>query len=160
MKIHAWAVGIAIASTMASTLAQDKGDDFVGYWITAQGDGIVELKRCSLFKDAPPTALCGEIVWDREVENPNRSVALDCNRKVFQATKFNAGVWTEGWAFDTRTRKFHSIKLRLKDGNLHARAYVGSEVNGATEVFTRVDTVPRGCEQRAPDPTSVKGAGK
>lgn len=160
MKIHAWVAGMVMVSTMASTLAQDKGEDFVGYWMTAQREGIVELKRCSLFKDAPVTALCGEIVWDAEVDNLNRKAPLDCNRKVFQAAKFDAGVWKEGWAFDTRSRKFHSVKLRLKDGNLHARAYVGSEVNGATEVFTRVAEVPRGCEQRAPDATSVKGVGR
>jgi uncharacterized protein (DUF2147 family) len=160
MKIQAWVAGFAIVTAITATQAQDRSDDFVGYWMTAQQDGIVELKRCPLFKDAPLTALCGEIVWDPEVDNPNRKAALDCNRKVFQATKFEAGVWKEGWAFDTRTRKFHSVKLRLKDGSLHARAFVGSEINGVTEIFTRVVEVPRGCEQRVPDATSVKGVGR
>lgn len=160
MKVNAWMTALAIGAAMAAAQAQDRADDFVGYWMTAQRDGVVQLARCPLYKDAPPTGLCGVIVWDAEVENPNRSQALDCNRKVFEATKFDSGVWKDGWAFDTRTRKFHSARLRLKDGNLHVRAYVGSEINGATEVFTRVDAVPRGCEQRAPDPTSVKGIGK
>lgn len=159
MKVNAWMTGLAIGSAMAAAQAQDKADDFTGYWITAQRDGVVQLSRCPLYKDAPPTGLCGVIVWDVEVDNPKRSQALDCNRKVFEATKFDNGVWKDGWAFDTRTRKFHSVKLRLKDGNLHVRAYVGSEINGLTEVFTRVDSVPRGCELRVPDATSVRGAG-
>jgi uncharacterized protein (DUF2147 family) len=161
MKMRTLLKAVAVCAAIGAAQAQDRAaDDFVGHWITAQGDGIVQLIRCPLYKDAPPTALCGAIVWDAEVNNPNRSTALDCNRKVFQATKFDNGVWKEGWAFDVRTRKFHSARLRLKDGNLHVRAFVGSEINGTTEVFTRVDTVPRGCELRAPDPTSVKGAGR
>lgn len=157
MKVTAWMAALAVGAAMGSAQAQDKADDFTGYWMTAQRDGVVQLTRCPLYKDAPPTGLCGVIVWDPEVDNPKRSQALDCNRKVFEATRFDAGVWKDGWAFDTRTRKFHSARLRLKGGQLHMRAYVGSEINGVTEVFTRVDAPPRGCEQRSPDPTSVKG---
>lgn len=160
MKMNAWVTGLVIGSAMGAGQAQDKADDFVGHWMTLQRDGIVQLTRCPLYKNAPPTALCGVIVWDAEVDNPKRSNALDCNRKVFEATRFDNGVWKDGWAFDTRTRKFHSARLRMKDGNLHVRAYVGSEINGATEVFTRVADIPPGCEDRRPESTSVTGVGR
>lgn len=120
MKGNAWMTGLTIGSAMAVAQAQDKADDFTGYWMTAQRDGVVQLARCPLYKDAPPMGLCGVIVWDVEGDNPKRSQALDCNRKVFEATKFDSGV---------------------------------------TEVFARVDAVPRGCELRVPDSTSVRGAG-
>ena len=150
---------VAAASVASTAWAQDGADEFVGYWKTAEGDGIVQLKRCPLFKNAPPTALCGRVVWDAEVNNPARKTALDCNRKVFEASKFDGSAWSEGWAFDTRKRKFYSAKLRLKGGYLHVRAYVGSEVNGETEIFTRVSEVPPGCETREADATSVRGVG-
>ena len=149
----------AVAATTVPARSADTGEEFVGYWQTAQGDGVVQLKRCSIYKDAPPTALCGVIVWDAESANPRRTAPLDCNRKVFEATKFDAGVWKDGWAFDTRKNKFYSVKLRLKDGRFHARAYVGSEITGETEIFTRVAQVPLGCDGRQPESTSVKGVG-
>lgn len=160
MKMSTVFAGMLIGACVGHAQAQDNGDDFVGYWKTAHGEGIVQLQRCPLYKNAPLTALCGVIVWDAEVNNPQRSTSLDCNRKVFEASKFDGGVWREGWAFDTRKRKFYSAKLRLKGGNLHVRAYVGSEINGETEIFTRVAEVPPGCADRKPESISVNGAGR
>jgi len=137
--------------------AQVNGDEFSGYWKTAEGDGIVQLQKCSMYKFAPPTALCGVIVWDVEVNNPKRTLPLDCNRKIFEATRFENGVWQNGWAFDTRQKKFYNTKLRMKDGQLRVRVFVGTEVNGETMVFTRVNEVPPGCEGKQPDASSVKG---
>lgn len=159
LKSWCTAAMLAAAGMAGPAWAQEGADEFVGYWKTAEGDGIVQLKRCPLFKNAPPTALCGVVVWDAEVSNPTRKSALDCNRKVFEASKFDGTAWSEGWAFDTRKRKFYSAKLRLKGGYLHMRAYVGTEVNGETEIFTRVAEVPSGCEARTADATSVRGVG-
>lgn len=145
---------------LGSALAQNNGDEFIGNWLAAQGEGIVQLSRCPLYKNAPATALCGVIVWDAEVDNPKRRTSLDCNRKVFEASKYEDGVWKDGWAFDTRSRKFHSAKLRIKNGHLHMRAFVGNEINGETEIFTRVADVPRGCEGRQPEATSVTGTSR
>ncbi len=151
---------VSISSiTPRQAWAAGGGDDFVGLWRTPEGDGIVQLQKCPLFRDAPPTALCGTIVWDREVNNAQRSTPLDCNRRIFEANKFDGVSWNQGWAFDTRKRKFYHSKLRLKDGRLHARIFVGSEVNGETVIFNRVDSVPAGCEGRQPDSTAVKGWG-
>jgi uncharacterized protein (DUF2147 family) len=160
MQMKAMFSGILIAGLAATAQAQESADDFVGFWKTAQGDGIVQLERCPMYKFAPPTALCGTIVWDAEVNNPHRTSPLDCNRKVFEATRYEAGVWKGGWAFDTRARKFYSVKLRMKGGDLSVRAFVGSEMNGQTETFTRVEAVPPGCEQRAPEAPSLKSSGK
>lgn len=150
-------VGVLPLLCVDFALAGVGSDEFLGYWKTPEGDGIVQLKRCALYRDAQPTALCGVVVWDSDAANPNRTIPLACNRKVFEAAKFDDGVWKDGWAFDTRRKKFFSVKLRLKDDNLHVRAFVGSEMNGDTEIFTRVTTVPAGCEGRMPEPTKVKG---
>jgi len=155
-----WLLAALGTALSPAARAEESGDEFVGYWKTAQGDGIVQLQRCAIYKDAPPTALCGVVVWDSAVDNPKRTTPLDCNRKIFEATRFEAGVWKDGWAFDTRKKQFYRVKLRLKDGYMHARAYVGSEVNGQTEIFTRVAAVPPGCDGRKPEATSVVGVGQ
>lgn len=141
-------------------MAADDSEAFIGYWKTLEGDGVVQLQRCSHFKNAPPTALCGTIVWDSAVNDPRRTTALDCNRKVLEAQRFENGAWKGGWAFDTRRKRFYNVTLRLKDGQLHLRAYVGSELTGETEVFLRVTEVPKGCEGRTPESTTVKGVGQ
>lgn len=143
----------------ARAFAADTVDDFIGYWKTPQGDGIVQLQRCALYRNAPPSALCGVIVWDAEVNNPQRVSALDCNRKVFEAAKFENGVWKGGWAFDARSKKFYNAVLRLNGEFLSVRTYIGSEITGQTEIFTRVKEVPLGCEKKLPEATSVKGVG-
>ena len=134
-------------------------DEFVGFWETPQHDGVVKLEKCALFRDAPATALCGTVVWDRELLNPNRTIPSDCNRKIFEADKYDSGVWDRAWAFDTRRKKFFNAKLRIKDDKLVVRVFVGSEVNGETMVFARVGAPPAGCEGRSPESTSVTGIG-
>lgn len=56
------------------------------------------------------------------VDNPRRVASLDCHRKVFEASNFDGDVWKDGWAFDTRQRKFYSAGLRMKGGNPQVRA--------------------------------------
>jgi len=134
-------------------------DDFVGFWATPKHDGVVKLEKCALFRDAPATALCGTIVWDDQLSNPNRTTPSDCNRKIFEADKYESGVWDRAWAFDTTRKKFFNAKLRVKDDKLVVRVFVGSEVNGETMIFTRVAAPPAGCEGRSPESTSVTGIG-
>jgi uncharacterized protein (DUF2147 family) len=137
--------------------AEDSRDDFLGYWKTAEGDGVIQLERCAMYRNAALSALCGTLVWDVDVDNPRRTTPVACNRKIFEAARFEAGVWKNGWAFDVRRKKFFSAKLRLKDGQMHVRVYVGSEMNGETMVLTRVGEVPPGCEGKKPEATTVSG---
>ena len=158
MTIRVFFAAIVFFSLLRTVFAQTNGDEFIGFWTPVQGDGsVVQLKRCPLYKNSPSIALCGVVVWDPEVKNPKRDSPLDCNRKIFEASKYEDASWKEGWAFDIRKRKFYNARLRMKEGNLHVRAYVGSEVNGETEIFTRVEEVPGGCENHIPEPTSLKG---
>jgi len=140
--------GLCILFGYQLCFAADDGENFLGYWKTAQGDGIVQLRRCSSYNNGPLSALCGYIMWDIELNNTHRTLPLDCHRQVFEATKFEDGIWKNGWAFDTRKNKVYHTKLRLKDGYLYVRSFIGSEITGETEVFSRVNEVPKGCEKR------------
>jgi uncharacterized protein (DUF2147 family) len=144
---------------MCFTASAQNADDFVGNWLTPAKDGIVRLERCSIGKGLPITALCGTVVWDAGVDDPKRTIPLDCNRKVAEYAKFESGVWTRGWVFDTRINKVYNSKLRIKDGNLHARAFLANEMYGETEVWTRVTTVPSGCGGKTFEHTPIKGYG-
>lgn len=135
-------------------------DDFLGNWLTPAKDGIVRLERCAIGKGLPQTALCATVVWDVNLNDAKRTILLDCNRKVAEYAKFESGVWTKGWVFDTRINKVYNSKLRMKEGNLHARAFLANEMYGETEVWTRVATVPAGCDGKSFENATIKGYGK
>jgi uncharacterized protein (DUF2147 family) len=148
---------IIFAAGFACTIAQaQNAEDFIGNWITPGGDGIVRLEMCSMGRGLPATALCGTVVWDIQLDNPKRTIPLDCNRKVVEYSKFENNAWTKGWAFDTRTNKTYNSKLRLKDGKLHSRAFLANEMFGETEIWTRVSIVPPGCEGKKFESTLLK----
>ncbi len=147
---------IFMAGFTAAAVQAQNAEDFVGNWITAAGDGIVRLEMCSMGRGLPATALCGTVVWDIQLDNPKRTVPLDCNRKVVEYSKFENNAWIKGWVFDIRTNKTYNSKLRLKEGKLHARAFLANEMFGETEIWTRVSTVPPGCEGKKFEGTLIK----
>jgi uncharacterized protein (DUF2147 family) len=151
--------GVILMASISFSAKAQNADDFVGNWLTPSKDGIVRLERCAIGRGLPTTALCGIVVWDAGVDDPKRTLPLDCNRKVAEYAKFESGVWTRGWVFDTRINKVYNSKLRIKDGNLHARAFLANEMYGETEVWTRVTTVPSGCGGKTFEHTPIKGYG-
>lgn len=117
-------------------------DDAKGRWLTAEKDGVIEFKPC----DDRPAALCGRIVWDKDAGGPKDS----CGLLIAQFQRFDADAWRDGWVFDPRDNKKYKGVLRVKEGDIHLRAYVGSEVLGQTEQMTRVEQLPAtpACAQR------------
>lgn len=148
----------ALACGAAIACAQS-ADDFTGLWSTAKKDAVVRMDRCKAHAQSlSATALCGTIVWDIELNNPNRTIPLDCNRKIVQLTRFNDGVWERGWAFDSRDEKSYEVKLRISEDRqkLIARLYVGNEMQGKNETFYRIAKVPPGCEGKRPERIVIK----
>lgn len=105
-----------------------------GLWMTAQKDAVVEFKPCSDREEA----LCGHIVWDKDAGTP----ADTCGVHIVRLERLAGDVWRDGWAYDPRDRKKYKATLRIKDGALLLRAYIGVEVLGQTESFSRVTALP------------------
>ncbi|WP_296442794.1 DUF2147 domain-containing protein [Rhodoferax sp. UBA5149] len=151
MNASQWKCVALLASALTCAARAQTADDYVGHWLTAAGDGVVSLERCALGKNSSSMGLCGVVVWDRNVEKPQRTEPLDCNRKVVEFAQFDGTSWTKGWAYDSRTNKTYRSKIRLKDGKLHARYYLGHEMFGESEVWARVSQVPSGCAGKSPE---------
>ena len=109
-------------------------DDAKGQWLTAEKDGVIEFRPC----DDKPAALCGRIVWDKDAGGPKDN----CGMLIAQFARYEGDAWREGWVFDPRDNKKYKGVLRVKGGDLHLRAFVGSEVLGQTEQMTRADELP------------------
>jgi uncharacterized protein (DUF2147 family) len=131
---------IAAALLVVAVGARGQGaDDAKGLWLSAQKDAVIEFKPCPDLK----TALCGTIVWDKDTID--KSKANDCGVRVVQVNRFADGAWRDGWAFDPRTKKHYKSIVRVKDGVLRVRAFIGTELLGETEELTRAEKLPPGC---------------
>lgn len=122
---------IGLLSSTAHALSPD---DAKGLWMSAEKDGVVEFKPCA----NKPTALCGHIVWDKDAGTPGDT----CGMQIAQLERFDEEAWRDGWLYDPRDKKKYKGVLRVKEGELHMRAFVGTEVLGQTEQMTRVETLP------------------
>ncbi|WP_343628653.1 DUF2147 domain-containing protein [Roseateles sp.] len=125
----------ALTALILTTLsAHAAPTDAAGLWLTAAKDAVIEFKPCA----DKPSALCGRIVWDKDAGTPKDT----CGVTVARLERYDGDAWRDGWVFDPRDNKKYKGALRLKSGELHLRAFVGTEILGQTERFSRVTELP------------------
>lgn len=105
-----------------------------GLWLTAAQDAVLEFKPCA----DQPAALCGRIVWDKDAGTAKDT----CGVQVARLGRYDNGAWRDGWAYDPRDKKKYKSVVRVKDGDLFIRAFIGVEILGQTEQLKRVSTLP------------------
>lgn len=124
-------IGAAIAATSAAAAGPE---DARGLWLTAAKDAVIEFKPCA----DRASALCATIVWDKDAGTPTDT----CGVRVAQLERHDGEAWRDGWVYDPRDRKKYKGAVRVKDGVLHIRAYIGTEILGQTELMTRTTALP------------------
>lgn len=134
LPIHLFRSAVLLAGVLSTAAQAQSQDDAKGLWLSAEKDGVIELKPCA----SKPTALCGHIVWDKDAGMSNDT----CGLQIARLERYDKDAWRDGWLYDPRDKKKYRGALRVKDGELHMRAFVGSEILGQTEQMTRVATVP------------------
>lgn len=128
MKMLVWTL------LLAATAAAAGPNDAKGLWQTADKAGVVEFQPC----DKKPSALCGRVVWDKDAGGSSDT----CDVAIAELQRYEGDAWREGWVFDPRDSKKYKGVLRVKNGEIHLRAFVGAEVLGQTEKFTRIAALP------------------
>src|SRR5262245_58482839 len=118
---------LALALPAASAAGPD---DAKGLWMTAEKDAVIEFKPCADRAES----LCGLIVWDKDAGKANDT----CGVQIARLDRYDNEAWREGWVFDPRDNKKYKGALRVKSGDIHLRAFVGTEILGQTEQFKRV----------------------
>lgn len=125
---------ILFAFSWASFARASTPEDAKGLWLTEAKDAVIEFKACP----DRPGALCGRIVWDKDAGTP-----LDtCGVQIAQLNRFEDEAWKEGWIYDPRDKRNYKGAIRVKDGVLKIRAFIGVEILGETEQLTRTDVLP------------------
>ena len=124
---------LAAAATLTPAFGAGP-DDARGLWLSAAEDAVLDFQPCADI----PGALCGRIVWDKDAGTPKGA----CGVTVAQLSRYDADAWRDGWVFDPRDGKTYKGVLRIKGGELHLRAFVGTELLGQTERLRRVQAIP------------------
>ncbi|KTC24146.1 hypothetical protein AO391_13955 [Pseudomonas marginalis ICMP 9505] len=105
-----------------------------GLWLTSEKDAVVKVDDCV----DKPGALCGKVVWVKDMA----STTSDCGVQIMQLDRFDQEAWRDGWVFDPRDHKKYKGVVRVKEGLLNVRAFVGTEILGKTEQLERVASLP------------------
>lgn len=118
--------------------------DIVGKWLGPDKDAKIEITETG-------GKFNGKIVWMKKpYEADGKTLRKDeknKDEKLRQRTILNSvilsnfvfedGKWTNGKIYDPKSGKTYSCEMKLKDGNLNVRGYVGNPIFGRTAVFTR-----------------------
>lgn len=135
-------VGILLAS-LSACFAQ-KGDDVKGIWLNDKGDAKVEIYKSG-------DRYFGKISWlkdmyepggktiRKDVNNTNQSLRSRevLNMVILSGFKYDDDEWTGGELYDPKTGKTYKSKMKLKNGSLEIRGYVGSPMFGKTTTWTK-----------------------
>jgi len=136
---------VVLKLTCISLLAQIKGDDILGIWLT----GGKEPAKIQVYRSGKK--YFGKIVWLKYAEengrprndNNNPDKAKRNNQiiglVILKGFQFDGDdEWEDGKIYDPESGKTYSCHLSLKDKNtLKVRGYVGISWFGRTEVWTK-----------------------
>ena len=136
---------LAVAALAAAPVHASDLQGFAGYWRTPDRS-VIEIKPC------PNAAtLCGYLVFTRErgTDELNPDPALRkrslCGLPLLELGRWDDGVWRGGNVYDPESGKTYKAALRKREGKLHLRAYIGTEVFGETETWTAASDFKPGC---------------
>lgn len=129
----------------------------LGLWLSSKKALLVEIAPCEDARDA----LCGHIAWLKKTHRKDGSLRLDdrnpdpalrdrpwCGIEVIEGLRpAGDGRWEGGTVYDPkRGERFRLAVETRSDGRLEMRGYLGIELFGKTEIWTRPGPeIPRAC---------------
>jgi uncharacterized protein (DUF2147 family) len=119
--------------------------------ISAAWSLALPAKASNLEGFAESSHLCGYLVVAREygVDALNPDVARRsrpiCGLQILELRRFSDGVWRDGSVYDPEVGKTYKAALRMREGKLFLRGYLGTEVFGETEVWTTANDFRKRC---------------
>jgi uncharacterized protein (DUF2147 family) len=114
-----------------------KADDILGTWVSEKADAKIEVykQREKFF---------GKLVWLKESnlkddKNPDlkKRSELLIGLVILTDFKFNNSHWLDGEIYDPESGKTYSCVLKLKEGKLDIRGYIGISLFGKSTTWTR-----------------------
>lgn len=131
-------------------------DPVLGYWLTENGKAIIEIAPCG-------DAVCGHMAWleeprdmggmlKRDMNNPDQRLRGRplCGLRILSGfTRAESGEWDDGEIYSPRHGKVFSAVLSMAEESeiLVVRGYVGLELFGESQEWSRVGSDRGGCRE-------------
>jgi len=137
---------LMLISLSTVLLAKDQGSSelYQGYWLTEDGETIVNISSCNR------NNLCGRVAGFNTNEKAEtkakitqeerqiiKDLALICSTDLLGDLKEQSTHWGNGWIMDFETEKKYSLKLTIVKNVLKVRVYEGSESFGENYLWKR-----------------------
>ena len=134
-----------ITMFVLSTSMINNPDDVLGFWMT-EGDKA----KIEIYKEGGKYH--GKIVWLKEPLNEEGKQKLDKENpdkalrnkpilgiRLIKNFVFDDGQWEDGEIYDPESGKTYSARMKLKNGELDVRGYIGAPMFGRSVVWTRAE---------------------
>jgi len=132
----------AATKTFAQTQEADK---ILGLWLSEDKTGKIDVYKAN-------GKYFGKLIWGKtmyetdgitsrkDVQNKDEKLRSRNLKDLVMLTDFtyHDGVWDGGQIYDPYSGKTYSCTLKLKDGKLNIRGYIGVSLFGRTSVWERV----------------------
>lgn len=128
--------------------AQAQQDKLVGVWQPSDGRSMIKIDKIG-------SKYFGRVVWLKEPNDENGKPRTDINNpdeklretplKGYRMLKDfvwneEEKLWEDGTIYDPKNGTTYSCKIELKsDNKIEVRGYVGTEMFGRTDVWTRLE---------------------
>lgn len=130
--------------TAAIKLFAQNADAAKGTWLNAEKDAKVEIYKSG-------DKYFGKITWlkdgyeadgktpKKDIKNPDAGLRSRTvvNLTIITGLSYNDGEWTGGELYDPKSGKTVKAKMKLKNGQLEIRGYIGSPLFGKTTSWTK-----------------------
>lgn len=136
-----------IAFVTGSFAQTVKADDILGTWLTGNGKAKVQIYKSG-------DKYNGKIVWLKNPTYEDGKPKVDKNNsdKTKQSTPimglnllkgfvFDDDEWEDGTIYDPENGKTYSCNIKMRNGSLDVRGYVGFSMLGRTQIWIKVADV-------------------
>ncbi|MFT3912121.1 MAG: DUF2147 domain-containing protein [Ferruginibacter sp.] len=134
----------AVLFTSVTACFAQKADAVKAVWLNDKKDAKVEIYKSG-------DKYFGKIIWLKEMyETDGKTIKKDSknsnealrnrdlvNMVILSGFTFDDDEWTGGELYDPKSGKTYKSNMKLKNGNLEIRGYVGSPMFGKTTVWTK-----------------------
>jgi uncharacterized protein (DUF2147 family) len=147
---------LAMATPVLIANAGQEPSSATGPWLTEDHRGVIDIERCG------DGTLCGRLVWMQPTPEDRGKPAIDghnpstelrtrplCGLVILGGFKqISEREWRDGWIYDPENGKTYHAQITLAtDTSLELRGYVGIPLFGATQLWTRLSSSVRFCDE-------------
>jgi uncharacterized protein (DUF2147 family) len=137
VRIFSMAVIVLMATSPKAFAQNVAADAVIGQYWSPKKDAKIEI-----FKSG--NKYFGKFIWGsnptKDTKNPKKELrSRDLVGLTFLSNfTFDDGSYIDGTIYDPESGKTYSSKMKLENGNLKVRGYVGLSMFGRTETFERI----------------------